>query len=153
MISFGLNLGEPEQHGNAFNRAFNRIGTATGEVDEPGEWEGKVPSVHVNFCIPGSILAYDDVHGITPVRFSRKQKRVLVTVRVPADILDDFGRSFEFIIDALHKAIELAADVFSRKANESLDVAKAHRTVDRNKLYRTDEKFRKRIDSKILPGG
>jgi len=121
------------------------------EIYDDG-WVGTIPGLHVGFYVDGSAGPYDEVRGLAPVRFSRKKKLLLVNVRVPKEVVNDFDKSFRFIVDSLHDASALAADTFVRKGSEPFDLAKASALIDGTLLYFSDPEFRKRIDGQMAPG-
>ena len=91
---------------------------------------GSAPAVNVIFYVPGSLIGYDDLKKIEPARFSRKQKLLLVAVPVPKDVAES-GGSIDFVIDALHKANAIAAEVFAKKGVGAFDLAKAEMLVEK----------------------
>src|SRR5258708_39985490 len=103
MITVGLFRGGPELHGAAISKAWRRIATAVSEYQGKG-WLGKISGLNVGLYVDGSAGPYNDVPDFAPVRFSRKKKLLLVNVRVPEGVVDDFEKAFHFIIDSLHRA-------------------------------------------------
>jgi hypothetical protein len=93
---------------------------------------GLRPAMNVVFYVPGSLGDFPNITKVAAGRFSRKQKLLLVEVPVPRDIAAS-GGSVEFVIDALHQANAIAADVFARKGPEPFDLAKAEAIVERVK--------------------
>lgn len=151
MIAIGLFSGGPELTNAPISRAFRRIATAISEVYDKG-WFGTIPGLHVGFYVDGSAGPWDAVDGLAPVRFSRKKKLLLVNVCVPKDVVNDFERSFHFIVDSLHEASAIAADTFARKGSEPFALAKADALIDATLQYLSDPEFRKRIDDQMAPG-
>ncbi len=128
MISTGGHYRGPELEGSRIHRLLNA--TMKALIAACGDFkEGSAPAVNVVFYVPGSLGAFD-IPKIEASRFSRKQKLVLVAVPVPPEVARA-GGSVEFVIDALHKAITIAAEVFARKGTEPFDLAKAETIVEK----------------------
>ena len=150
MITIGVNFGGPEQHGSPIYKLLNAAGMAI--TKERGAWvgtddfgpcdprptsgryfeAGSAPAVNVIFYVPGSLISYDELKKIEASRFSRKQKLLLVAVPVPKAVAQS-GGSVAFVIDALHQANALAAEVFARKGVGEFDLAKAETLVEKVK--------------------
>jgi hypothetical protein len=129
MITIGAYFGEGGQQdlpiGVMIRSAMNAAANAR------GDWtEGSAPAVNVVFYVPGSVAQYESLTQIEASRFSRKQKLLLVAVPVPKEVADA-GGSIDFVIDALHKANAIAAEVFAKKGSESFDLAGAEAIVER----------------------
>jgi hypothetical protein len=133
MITLGAKFGGPEE--TAFMAAYRKVATTIeglrgGKFEE---WGGVIAGVNVVFYVPGSVIADSGLTVIGPGRFSRKQKLLLVNVPVPKTILQDLEGSISFLIEALHKANAVAANVFSRKGLEPFDFETAEAMVERVK--------------------
>src|SRR5258708_29029749 len=102
MITTGLFCGGPELFNAAIGKAFRRVATSISDICED-ESEGKTAGVHVGFYVDGSAGRYDEVKGLSAARFSRKKKLLLVNVRVPKAVVNDFDKAFHFLLDSLHK--------------------------------------------------
>lgn len=128
MISIGIDQGGPESLPvvDLLCAAMRAVEAALGEDSETG----KVPSVNVVFYVPGSVSGHEGLKKLEAARFSRKRNLLLVAVPVPKEQLES-GGSIEFIIDALHKANEIAAETFSRKGTEPFDIERAERIVEK----------------------
>ena len=151
MIAIGLFCGGPELNYAPISKAFRRIAIAISEVYDFG-WVSTIPGLHVGFYVDGSAGPWDEVDGLAPARFSRKKKLLLVNVRVPKDVVNDFEKSFQFIVASLHEASAIAADTFARKGSKPFDLAKADALIDGTLQYFSDQVFRKRIDDQMAPG-
>src|SRR4029450_2297709 len=90
---------------------------------------GERPGVNVVFYVPGSLGDFD-IPGIQASRFSRKEKLVLVAVPVPQEVAEA-GGAVGFVVDALRRANEIAAQVFARKGAEPFDLAGAEALVEK----------------------
>ena len=149
MIAIGVIFGGPGQ-------SMSRIGVLLGTTMEAlarerGPWvgdddfgpgsprptsgrffeEGSTPGINVLFLVPGSIWKHDHVKkDIGAIRFTRKQKMLLINVLVPEEMVRT-GGSVEFVIDALHKANAIARDVFSKKHVGPFDFDAAESLVNR----------------------
>jgi hypothetical protein len=131
MISIGADFGGPKMGESPLGLIIRSAMNAAANVR--GDWaEGSAPGVNVVFYVPGSVAQYENLTKVEASRFSRKQKLLLVAVPVPKEIEND-GGSVEFVIDALHKANAIAADVFAKKGSEPFDLAKAEAIVERVK--------------------
>jgi len=129
MITLGAYYGGPELHDSAIWLLVGSAMRAAARVR--GDWtEGAAASVNVVFYVPGSLDTYSALKRIEPARFSRKKKLLLVAVPVPPEVAQA-GGSVEFIVDALHKANAIAADVFAHKGTDSFDLAKAEAIVEK----------------------
>jgi acetylornithine deacetylase/succinyl-diaminopimelate desuccinylase-like protein len=166
MITIGVNYGGPEQKGagiyNLLNAAMNAI------ADERGPWVGgddfspgdpqpatgkyfnvgSAPAVNVIFYVPGSVLTYSDLRQIEPARFSRKQKLLLVAVPVPPEIVNS-DKALDFVIDALHKANAIAAEVFAKKNVGTFDLQKADAIVEKAKAEIATGRYDKQVADAI----
>ena len=156
MISIGVNLGGPEQLRidellRATMRSLSAVrGSWVGGDDfEPGKprpasgpffEKGSSPAVNVIFYVPGSLLGYDDLKKIEAVRFSRKQKLLLVAVPVPKEEVET-GGSIDFVIGALHEANRIAAETFAGKGTEPFDLERAEAIVEKVKQALVDQGF------------
>lgn len=150
MISIGTHYRGPELNGSRIERQLralsrsirNECGAFVGGKDIAGLDNssrpsgllfevGSVPSINVVYYIPGSLGDFQ-IPKIEASRFSRKQKLLLVAVPVPKEIVES-GGSVEFIINSLHQANAIAADVFARKGTEPFNFEKAEVIVDKVK--------------------
>ena len=138
MISVGINLGGPERLPieGLLRTAMKAIKSTRGEAYE----SHRLPGVNVVFYIPGSISDYEDLRKIEAARFSRKQKLLLVAVPVPKEEVES-GGSVEFVIDSLHQANAIAAEVFARKGTEPFDLDSAEAIVEKVKQSLLDQTF------------
>lgn len=166
MITIGVNYGGPEQKGagiyNLLNAAMESI------ADERGPWVGgddfglgdlqpaagkyfnvgSVPAVNVIFYIPGSVLTYSDLKQIEAARFSRKQKLLLVAVPVPPEMINS-DKALDFVIDALHKANAIAAEVFARKNVGTFDLREADAIVEKARAEIATGRYDKQVADAI----
>jgi hypothetical protein len=131
MISIGADFMGPELDGSPIDRLIGAAMIAVENFRGKGYEAHASPAVNVVFYVPGSLGGFD-IPKIEASRFSRKQKLVLVAVPVPAEVAEA-GGSVEFIIDALHKANAIAAEVFASKGTESFDLARAEAIVEKVK--------------------
>jgi hypothetical protein len=88
--------------------------------------------VNVVFYVPGSLSDFPLITKIAAGRFSRKRKLLLVEVPVPRHVAES-GGSVEFVIDALHQANAIAADVFERKGVVEFNLKRAEAIVEKVK--------------------
>lgn len=123
MISVGAHYRGPELDGSPVDLLIRGAAKALKRLRGDGYEAHSVPSVNVVFYVPGALGGFD-IPKIEASRFSRKQKLLLVAVPVPKDVAAA-GRSVQFVIDALHKANAIAAEVFAKKGTEPFDLAKA----------------------------
>jgi len=131
MITIGAYFGGPELHDSPIQLLIRSAMKAAKQIR--GDWtEGSYAAVNTVFYVPGSLDTYGGLKQIEPARFSRKQKLLLVAVPVPESVAAA-GGSVEFVIDALHKANAIAADVFAKKGSEPFDLAKAEAIVEKVK--------------------
>jgi hypothetical protein len=132
MITTGADYGGPEHFDCIFLEMDRSVGQAMFELrgGDVEEWEGKIPGVNVVFYVPGSVMDHASVTKIEAARFSRKRKLLLVNVPVPREVIWDREKSLSFIIDALHKANAIAAEVFAHKGSEPFDFQKAEAIVE-----------------------
>jgi hypothetical protein len=129
MISIGAYFGEPGQQDSPIGLVLRAAMDATARCR--GDWiEGSTPGVNVVFYVHGSIAKYDCPTKIEAARFSRKQKLLLVAVPVPKVIIET-DEPLTFVIDALHQANAIAAEVFAKKSPEQFDFEKAEAIVER----------------------
>jgi len=148
MIAIGANFGEAGQHNSGVGLLIRSVMNAVSQ--ERGPWVGaddfgpgdprplngpyfevgSAPAINVIFFVPGSVAQHERLTKIEASRFSRKQKLLLVAVPVPKEVADA-GGSVDFVIDALHKANAIAAEVFAKKGSEPFDLAKAEAIVER----------------------
>jgi len=131
MISIGGHFRGPELEGSPIDKLIGAAMIAVEAARSKGYEAHATPAVNVVFYVPGSLGGFD-IPKIEASRFSRKKKLVLVAVPVPPEVAQA-GGSVEFIIDALHKANAIAADVFARKGKEPFDLARAEATVEKVK--------------------
>jgi hypothetical protein len=147
VITIGIQYGGPELNGSPIEQLLSA--TMKAVYKERGPWvgsddfgpgdarpasgpyfeKGSVPAVNVIFQVPGSLLGVK-ISSIQAGRFSRKQKMVLVEVPVSKDIVES-GGSVQWVIDALHRANAIAADVFARKGAEPFDLDGANALVEK----------------------
>jgi len=150
MISIGIHRGGPELKDSKVDKAIRAAAIAVAEIRGP--WvrsdecessgssseeetffqEGSTPAINIIFYIPGTVMQYDDVTQITATRFTRKRKLLLVTVPVPPELIQS-SRAEQFVLDALHQSIQIAADAFAKKSVEPFDLAQAETLVDKVK--------------------
>jgi hypothetical protein len=129
MISIGIHNNGPELEGSPIDELLGATMRAVSVARGKGYEAHASPAVNVVFYVPGSLGGFD-IPKIEESRFSRKQKLVLVAVPVPSEVAQA-GGSVEFVIDALHKANAIAAEVFARKGKEPFDLAKAEAIVEK----------------------
>ncbi len=130
MISIGAHFRGPELEGSPIDKRLSSAMKAV--IAECRDFrDGSAPAVNVVFYVPGSLGGFD-IPKIEASRFSRKQQLLLVAVPVP-EAVAAAGGSVEFVIDALHKANTIAAEVFAKKGAQSFDLAKAEAIVEKVK--------------------
>lgn len=69
------------------------------------------------------------MNGLKLERYSRREKLVLVTQLVPAELVRT-GVPASFMLDAIRRACEIAADVFKSKSGGDFDLTQAIAIVD-----------------------
>ncbi len=128
MISIGGHYNGPELEGSPIDRLIRSTGKAIKDARGDNYESHSVPSINVVFYVPGS-LGTEGPTKLEAARFSRKEKLLLVAVPVPKDVAEK-GGSVGFVIDALHQANAIAAEVFAKKGTEPFDQAKADALVE-----------------------
>ena len=131
MISIGAHYRGPELDGSPVDLLIRSAAKALKRLRGDGYEAHSVPAVNVVFYVPGSLGGFD-IPRIEASRFSRKQKLLLVAVPVPGSVAAS-GGSVDFVLDALHRANAIAAEVFSKKGTEPFDLAKAEAIVEKVK--------------------
>jgi hypothetical protein len=127
MIYVGLQLNGPELSKAPIDQLLTLGAKAAAEAR--GEFTvGLAPAINVVFYVSGSLGDFPDIAKMAAGRFSRKQKLLLVEVPVPHEIAEP-GGSVAFVIDTLHKANAIAAEVFAKKGIQ-FDLPKAEAIVD-----------------------
>jgi hypothetical protein len=110
MISIGGYYHGPELKNSETDRVITSLmKAATFEL-------GKDPEINVIFYVPGS-LGGPDWEGIRDAKFSRKQQLLMIQVAVPAKMVNS-PQLKAFLIENLHQANALAAEVFRKKGLE-----------------------------------
>lgn len=128
MITIGGHFGGPEHHNSELWHTHGAVGNAIFSCRNG--WEpGDSPGVNVVFYYPGSICAHSHMNGLKLERYSRREKLVLVTQLVPAELVRT-GVPASFMLDAIRRACEIAADVFRSKSGGDFDLTKAIAIVD-----------------------
>ena len=166
MITIGVNYGGPEQKGAGIYKLLSAVMRAIS--DERGPWVGgddfgpgdpqpasgkyfkvgSAPALNVIFYVPGSLLTYRDLTRIEAARFSRKQKLLLVAVPVPPEMVNSSG-ALDFVIEALHKANAIAAEVFAKKNVGIFDLQKADAIVEKAKSEIATGRYEKQVADAI----
>lgn len=146
MISIGANYGGPELDGVLVEKV---ILSAMSAIDDArGNWtEGSVPTVNVVFHVPGSIVKAVPAQ-IEPARLSRKQRLLLVAVPVPPEMINS-DKALDFVIDALHKANAIAAEVFAKKNVGTFDLQKADAIVAKARAEIATGRYDKQVADAI----
>jgi hypothetical protein len=129
MISIGAHYSGPELEGSRINELIRAAMISVESARGKGYEAHSSPAVNVVFYVPGSLGGFE-IPRIEASRFSRKKKLVLVAVPVPPEVAQA-GGSVEFVVDALHKAVAIAAEVFAGKGAEPLDLAKAETILEK----------------------
>ena len=165
MISIGTQYNGPELSHAAIRKAFLLVSVAIRQ--ECGPWVGTddfgpcgqrptsgrffeigaMPAVNVVFYVPGSIATVMPTK-IEPARFSRKQKLLLVAVPVPPEMVNSSG-ALDFVMDSLHKANAIAAEVFAKKNVGIFDLARADELVEKARAEIATGKYEKQVADAI----
>jgi hypothetical protein len=151
LITLGAKFGGPEHDDFAFDHAWMAVANALTLMYglKYTEWQGKVSGVNVIFHVAGSVVGKSMIPPFGPARFLSKKRLLLVDVPVPDDIIHDFDKSFSFLVDALHKANHVAAEVYTKKGSEPFDLARAETLVNSAAEYRTDTSVHQKVDEYI----
>ena len=109
--------------------------------------EGSEPTVNVVFYVPGSLGRFE-IPRVEASRFSRKQKLLLVAVPVPPEMVNSSG-ALDFVMDSLHKANAIAAEVFAKKNVGIFDLAKGDELVEKARAEIATGKYEKQVADAI----
>jgi hypothetical protein len=132
MISTGVFYGGREHEKSGIERLLRGVGSAVVAVRGDCDFEsGRFPTVNVVFYVSGSLVQYD-LSEIEVGRFSRKRKKVMIAVPVPQEVAET-GGPLDFVIDALRKAVTMAAEVFARRKISDFDLTRAQAIVEQVK--------------------
>ena len=128
MISIGIDFMGPEHPETPIGRLL--LSASRLVQEHRGEYETYPgPRVNVVFYVPGSLGDFPNITKVAAGRFSRKQKLLLVEVPVSREVAEA-GGSIEFVVNTLHQANAIAAEVFAKKGME-FDLLKAEALVER----------------------
>lgn len=113
MITFGLQLGGPEQGGGRAETVWRQMAAIAAANRGPDYNDGRNAWVNPIFVVSGSIWRHDQ-EGLKVGRFSRKRKGLAILIFVPEALADSDG-FVKFACSRLHEALELAAQTFAKK--------------------------------------
>lgn len=113
MISFGIQLGGPDQDGIAIDKALINAAQTAERVRASNYNDGTEAWINPIFIVPGSIWK-PEFSGYEFGFFSRKKKGLVVKIAVPQSVVNGDGIP-EFIASSLREAVRLAATHFASK--------------------------------------
>jgi acetylornithine deacetylase/succinyl-diaminopimelate desuccinylase-like protein len=146
MISIGAQFGGPEHAQTSIRRAiFTAMDAVRGARGE--RIAGAAPEVNTVFYVSGS-CGLPIPAKTEAARFSRKQKLLLVAVPVPPEKINSTD-ALDFVIDALHKANAIAAEVFAKKNVGVFDLQKADEIVEKAKAEIATGRYEKQVADAI----
>lgn len=113
MITFGIQMGGPEQRDSPIDRLLMRGAQIAVQSREPNYNDGIEAWINPIYIVPGSMWQAE-FDGYKLGHFSKKEKGLVVQISVPKSVANGRG-IVEFIGTSLREAVRLAAAHFASK--------------------------------------